>query len=663
MTDWDRYIQNGARVPEWPYPIGYDKVNEISTDVLIIGGGIAGCHAAINAAREGAKVALIEKGNAKRSGNGGHGVDHWNGAPSNPCSKVTPTEWTERLVDFADGFINGLAHFIAARESWDVLLDCEQMGVQIRDIKDEFKGARFRDDETKLMFAYDYVNRINIRVWGHNMKPCLHWEMKRLGIKIFDRVMVTALLNEGGIKRGRIVGATGVNVRTGEFHIFTSKATVITTAQPSRNWNFAPEQAGGGGDLLHLNQSGDGHAAGWNAGAEFVGMESTAAFGSGMGYLPYGVGNADNSWHGATIVDAKGKVVPWADMSGRQIDTLEERFRPGPGEDFVIGSGVGVDNFMASPTARPTGMGAGILNGEYTLPFYADLPGMPEHERRVIFGMMVANEGKTRIPVYDKLTKAGFDPDKDMLQVPVLPTEHYFHSAYWGGSLNFTRNSGIGGFLVDWDLRTSLEGLYSAGTSVFGFGHHAFAAATGRYAGRKAAHCALSAKGSPKAKIDQEQVDIERARCYAPLRQRGQGVGWKELNVAITRVMQEYCGMTVTEETLKNGLDILKDLKETEAATATAANPHELGRLLECHSVIATSELILNTCLVRKASSAFLTFSRLDFPDRDPPEWRKWLSVRQENGEIKVRDVALDFHLNAPNASTYEENYGCHLET
>ena len=33
------------------------------------------------------------------------------------------------------------------------------MGVQIRDVNDEFKGADFRDEETKLMFAYDYENR------------------------------------------------------------------------------------------------------------------------------------------------------------------------------------------------------------------------------------------------------------------------------------------------------------------------------------------------------------------------------------------------------------------------------------------------------------------------------------------------------------------------
>ena len=58
-----------------------------------------------------------------------------------------------------------------------------------------------------------------------------------------------------------------------------------------------------------------------------------------------------------------------------------------------------------------------IRNGEFKLPFFADLPSMPEHERNVIFGVMVGNEGKTKVPVYEKLKSHGFDPAKDMLTV------------------------------------------------------------------------------------------------------------------------------------------------------------------------------------------------------------------------------------------------------
>ena len=58
------------------------------------------------------------------------------------------------------------------------------MGLQIRDIHGEFEGADFRDDETQLLFAYDYKNKYDLRVYGHNVKPCLHREMKRLSVEI-----------------------------------------------------------------------------------------------------------------------------------------------------------------------------------------------------------------------------------------------------------------------------------------------------------------------------------------------------------------------------------------------------------------------------------------------------------------------------------------------
>jgi len=41
----------------------------------------------------------------------------------------------------------------------------------------------------------------------------------------------------------------------------------------------------------------------------------------------------------------------------------------------------------------------------------------------------------------------------------------------------------------------------------------------------------------------------------------------------------------------------------------------------------------------------------------DPPEWNKLLPIRQEDNQVKVRDLPLDFHLKAPYASSYEENY------
>ena len=90
MAIIDEMTGNGA--PSWPYPVDYGKENELFTDVLVIGGGIAGCHAAINAARRGSKVIVLEKGATVHSGCSGAGVD--TGEQLIPTRLVPPT-WKE----------------------------------------------------------------------------------------------------------------------------------------------------------------------------------------------------------------------------------------------------------------------------------------------------------------------------------------------------------------------------------------------------------------------------------------------------------------------------------------------------------------------------------------------------------------------------------------
>jgi succinate dehydrogenase/fumarate reductase flavoprotein subunit len=660
MATWHEYIQKNGKVPEWPYPTNYGKVNEVVTDVLVIGGGVAGLQAAINAVKKGVKVAVAERGHAKRSGSGGAGVDHWHGAVTNPCSTVTPEMYTKACYDSMQGWTGGHVRYIITKEGWDTLLECEKMGIQIRDVKDEFKGAEFRDEKTKLMFAYDYKSRHIIRVWGYNIKPKLYDEAKRVGVNIYNRIMVTSLLAAGGKQGNRVVGAVGVNTHTGEFYIFRSKATIICTGGSGRLTVFAPEITASG-SMADMNSAGVGQAIGWNAGAEFVCMEASGPGGLvGFGYAPYSTANASNTYHGTPIVDADGRVLPWVDPFGRELKEVSERFLPSEGQVFQLGIGIGISR--TNPEFRlndiPANITERIRKGEFKLPLYADMTLLSEQERRCIFGMMVGNEGKTRIPIYDTYTRAGFDPEKDLMQAPVMPIEGYFNSCYWAGGPNTpstVRGLGGGGFLTDWNLRTNLEGLYvAAGSTIYGGGCHGESHTTGRYAGR---HAAEYAKTAPEPVADKKQIEAEKVRAYNATKQSKGGNGWKEINAAIARIMRDYCGRHKNETTLNLGLRLLKELRETELASAYASNPHELGRLLECHSLINVGELVLKASLSRKASNAILDFHRLDYPEMDPPDWNKLLPIRQENNEAKVRGLPLDFHLKAPYAADYEENY------
>ena len=160
------------------------------------------------------------------------------------------------------------------------------MGGQIRDIHDEYVGAEGRYDDTKFMFSPrtspDHQTELVLRVWGATFKPALKKECQRLGVRIFDRVMVTSLLTEGGIRGARVIGATGFNNRTGDFMVFKSKAAVLATAGDFYMWMLNTEHAGCR-QFRSRCATGDGLAMAWKAGAELVLMEQTIPLNAGDG--------------------------------------------------------------------------------------------------------------------------------------------------------------------------------------------------------------------------------------------------------------------------------------------------------------------------------------------------------------------------------------------
>ena len=166
-----------------------------------------------------------------------------------------------------------------------------------------------------------------------------------------------------------------------------------------------------------------------------------------------------------------------------------------------------------SPAPVVKSLGRQIREGQVQLPLYNDWTLLPEKHRRLIFGMMLSHEGKCRVPIYETLTKWGFNPDTDMLQMPVTAPEAYSWGACWSGVKTHNppnwSSIGNGGILSDWRLQSSLPGLFAAGgTTLFGSGCHGEAQTTGRYCGRQAAKFA---KEHPAVEPDAAQIEKDKA--------------------------------------------------------------------------------------------------------------------------------------------------------
>ena len=603
MGTWHDYLNETGTPPEWPYPIKFGEETELEADVLVLGGGIAGCWAAITAARHGAKVVLMEKGDVKRSGSGGPGCDHWCNVPGNPLSRMAPDDWA--------------------------IQEMEQMGGKIRDTDDEFVGAEGRDDKTKFMVSPRYTRHagylaqpgwdqpgfnppesrynMTLRIWGSTFKPILKKECLKLGVKVLDRVMATSLLNEGGVQGKRVVGATGINARTGEFIIVKAKATVMATAGSGSLWMMDMEH-GGYSSMFSRNESGDSSTMAFRAGAKLTMMEGSNPYriATGLKHKWY-TGGSDASYENVPLVDANNKVLPvptqsWED--GGAMFTYA-----GPMKDRVQ---------------------EGIESGEFELPFYGDFAGMKKEESNATWNLMLTEESTTKIMV-KTMTEGGFDPTKDQIMdysfQELQPNENFLDAARGGG------------ILIDWDLKSTLDGLYAAGTATFSPEDHSYAAATGRYAGRKAA---AYAKGASAGKVSREQIDREKERVLAPTK-RDSGIEWKELHNGLSRVMQYYVGEFKSERTLDLALEEIERIEKYAVPQLYALDPHKLMRSLEDLSLIEHAKIMIRAMKERKLSNPKLSLTRVDYPDNDEEDMKYYLALHQEGGEVKFERIPLRY--------------------
>ncbi len=184
----------------------------IESDVLIIGGGTAGCYAAIRLSESSTlSIAVVEKAAVKRSGCLSAGVNALNAYITEGHQ---PMDYVRYASDDADGIV---------RE--DLLLDIsERLNKVTHDM--EKRGLTILKDKDGK-----YVSRgwRNLKINGENIKPLLEKELrKQENVKVFEHINITDLRYDG-----RVRGAYGFGINDGIFYEFRAKAVLMATGGAS----------------------------------------------------------------------------------------------------------------------------------------------------------------------------------------------------------------------------------------------------------------------------------------------------------------------------------------------------------------------------------------------------------------------------------------------
>lgn len=220
----------------------------VTADILVIGGGIAGCFAAIKAKQTGVDVILVDKGYVGKSGQSayatdflafstdkGHDFDDWMQCINKSSEYVNNRYWTELTI----------------RKSYETYRELLSWGMEF-DAENESSLGLFPSMPKGMTKPLVYNPA--------DLSKVLRNQVVKSGVKIFDRVMITELLKQDD----RIVGASGISPDSDALSVFSATSTILCVGA----CGFKPA---GFPPLIQLTC--DGEAIAYRAGAELGGKE------------------------------------------------------------------------------------------------------------------------------------------------------------------------------------------------------------------------------------------------------------------------------------------------------------------------------------------------------------------------------------------------------
>ncbi len=603
---------------------------EVTTDLLICGGGMAAAGAAVEAAywakKNGLKVTLVDKAAFDRSGAVAMGLSAINeyigyGAGDNSLEDYVHYVRQDLMGIARDDLVYNIARHVDSSvhlfEKWGLPIWTDENGKYVREGRWQIM---INGESYKVIVAEAAKNAMN-----------------EAGFEIIERVFIVGPIMDGD----RVAGAYGFSTRDDKFYIFKAKA--VCAMMGGAVHVFRPRSVGEGLGRSWYPPFNSGSSAYFTiqAGAEmtcqeirFIPVRFKDAYGPVGAWFLLFKSRATSATGGEYMVERKSELQNWAPYG--LVKPIPANLRNYLGM-LDVDAGLG-------PLYMET--------AEAIQKLAAAAPDEKAFKKKMKSLEAEAWEDFLDMTVSQAILWAASNIYPEKSRSEIAACEPYFIGSHSGGSGAWVSGPEDIETPYKWGYGNmcTVQGLFSAGDGV-GASSHKFSSgshAEGRYAGKQAVRFILDNNSQPAV----GDVDAIKAKCLAPLELFAANKGMTtdpEINPAYIRpmsfmfrlqkIMDEYAGGVVSafktsKSLLERGLELLDMLKE-DAEKLGAEDSYELERCWENTHRMWQAEAHVRTILFREETRWPGYYFRADTPAMDEDNWKCFVNCTYADGEWK----------------------------
>ena len=600
------------------------KTEEVTTDLLIVGGGMAACGAAVEAAywakKNGLKVTLVDKAAVDRSGAVAMGLSAINQYVGIKDGKNTVEDYVKYVRSDLMGITREDLVYNIARHVDSTVHLFEKWGLPIW--KDESGG-------------YVHEGRWQLMINGESYKVIVAEAAKNaIGAEnIYERIFIVGPLMDGDV----CVGAVGFSVREEKFYIFKAKAVLV--AMGGAVHVFKPRSSGEGLGRAWYPPWNSGSSAYFTlkAGAEMTCQE--------VRFIP------------VRFKDAYGPVGAWFLL-------FKSRATNGLGGNYMIERQDELEKWVPYGKVKPVpanlrnwlmmldvmdGKGPIFMRTEEAITKIASESGDEKAAKKKLKELEAeAWEDFLDMTISQAILWAGTNTAPEEKPSEIAAAEPYFigsHSGASGAWVSGPKDLAPDEYFWGYANMSTIKGIFCAGDAS-GASSHKFSSGShteGRIAAKSAIAYIVDNPKTPN--YNQAEIDALKAEILKPLdlfEQFSKTSSDPDINpnfikpkmfmFRLQKIMDEYAGgvssqFKTSKGLLEKGLELLQYLKEDSTKLA-ASNLHELMRCWENVHRMWQAEAHIRAIMFREETRWPGYYFRTDTPKMDEDKWKVFVNMK-----------------------------------